>query len=260
MRGRCRRLLASPKAVWRERRFASRAHRSVLRTPRDPRLQLPSYVGLDRFLDVERLRALDAPVRRGLRRLRGTSLPRFETLLTRRPWQRRIPGARNVFLTTSPDGRYRDIERPELWRPAPEAGLFPELMDFVATLPFAAVSRVLVIFDDSGRGTAPHRDHELTDVCHEFIWLRTAPHKRLFFTDDHGRQRTEVVGYSAWFDVVNQFHGVLPGDGSPSPSIRVDGRFDDTLRQRIPTPAVNPASTPALWAALGDRAPQQSAL
>ena len=62
-------------------------------------------------------------------------------------------------------------------------------------------------------------------------------------------EKRYVESYSAWFDSVNQFHG---SDARPglSFSIRVDGVFTDEFRRRIPVPAANPASTPALWACL----------
>jgi hypothetical protein len=48
---------------------------------------------------------------------------------------------------------------------------------------------------------------------------------------------------------VNQFHGTDPGEGLTF-SIRVDGMFTDEFRKRIPVPASNLASMPALWASL----------
>jgi hypothetical protein len=62
-------------------------------------------------------------------------------------------------------------------------------------------------------------------------------------------EKKYVESYSAWFDTVNQFHGTDAGTGLTF-SIRVDGTFTDEFRKRIPTPAQNLASTPALWASL----------
>jgi hypothetical protein len=56
-----------------------------------------------------------------------------------------------------------------------------------------------------------------------------------------------VTSHSAWFDTVNQFHGSDPVDGLTF-SIRVDGRFTDEFRAKIPKPPFNAASTPSYWA------------
>jgi hypothetical protein len=60
-------------------------------------------------------------------------------------------------------------------------------------------------------------------------------------------EKLYIAGYSAWFDTVNQFHGCDGTDGL-SYSIRVDGRFTDEFRSRIPRPPFNAASTPSYWA------------
>jgi hypothetical protein len=46
-------------------------------------------------------------------------------------------------------------------------------MDFIATLPFKATGRMIIMYDDSGRSVSAHKDHDSVDLCHEFIWLRT---------------------------------------------------------------------------------------
>jgi hypothetical protein len=66
-------------------------------------------------------------------------------------------------------------------------------------------------------------------------------------------ERDYVESYSAWFDTVNQFHGSDAHEGL-SFSVRVDGVFADAFRRRIPLPATNRASMPALWAFTGDNA------
>ena len=60
-------------------------------------------------------------------------------------------------------------------------------------------------------------------------------------------ERKYIEGYSAWFDSVNQFHGSDPVEGLAF-SIRVDGKFTDEFKARIPKPELNPASTPSFWA------------
>lgn len=217
----------------------------------DPRVSYPSYKSLDEFIDVERLKALDGYIAERLRRRVGAAADiKFYT----GPYRLRDsmpdrPGSRMVYLAQSsePDS-YFDLDRTELWQPTPATGEFALLMDFIATLPFKATGRMLIMYDDAERPVPPHRDHTETEVCHEFIWLRTNLRKPFYMLDHLTGEKLYVESYSAWFDSVNQFHGSDAGQGLTF-SIRVDGLFTDEFRRRIPAPASNAASTPSLWAA-----------
>ncbi|HEX8241050.1 MAG TPA: hypothetical protein VF574_15050 [Allosphingosinicella sp.] len=158
-----------------------------------------------------------------------------------------------VYLSrsTRPDDYY-DLDRTELWQPGVGAAEFPELMDFIATLPFAATGRMLIIYDDSGREVPAHRDHDSEDLCHEFIWLRTNFDKPFYMLNPDSGEKLYVRSHSAWFDTVNQYHGA-DATGGLSFSIRIDGRFSDSFRSLIPFPASGRAAAPALWAGAGMR-------
>jgi hypothetical protein len=218
----------------------------------------PSYVDLDPYIDVARLKSLDLYLRDRLeRRIARARDLKFYTgpfLLDARAPER--PGPRMVYLAHSSRGHgleaYYDLDDTDLWKPSDEAAEFSELMDFIATLPFAATGRMLIIYDDSGREVPAHRDHESHDLCHEFIWLRTNLDKPFYMLDPETGEKLYVEGHSAWFDTVNQFHGA-DETGGLSFSIRVDGRFSDGLRRRIPFPEANRAAAPALWAGAGMR-------
>jgi hypothetical protein len=210
----------------------------------------PSYVDIDPYIDVARLKALDGYLRERLKRrmARARDL-QFYTgpfLLDGRAPD--VPGPRMVYLSRSsrPDDYY-DLDRTELWRPSEESGEFSELMDFLATLPFAATGRMLIIYDDSGREVPAHRDHDSGELCHEFIWLRTNHAKPFYMLDPETGEKLYVGSNSAWFDTVNQFHGA-DASGGLSFSIRVDGRFADSFRRLIPFPASGRSAAPALWA------------
>ena len=195
----------------------------------------PQYADLDRFIDVERLRALNGYVRERLeRRLTAQTDLRFYTgpftLEAKAPT---LPGSRLVYLArSSRPETYYDLDRTDLWRRSDEADEFPELMAFIDTLPFAATGRMLIIYDPLGRAVTPHRDHDRDDVRHEFIWFRTNLQKPFYMLDPGTGRRLFVEGYSAWFDTVNQFHGADP-TGELCWSIRVDGRFTDSFRDLL---------------------------
>lgn len=210
----------------------------------------PSYKNLDPYIDVERLTALDGFITDRLRRRLAEADDRqFYTgpflLDVDAPVR---PGSRMVALSRSraPEDYY-DLDRTDLWEPTEEAEEFAPLMNFIATLPFAATARMLIMYDGSGRGVSAHKDHDSPELCHEFIWFRTNLGKPFYMMNSDTGERAYVAGHAAWFDTVNQFHG---GDasGELSFSIRVDGVFNDAFRSRIPFPETNRAAAPSLWA------------
>ena len=215
-----------------------------------PALRYPSYVDLDRFVDVARLKALDAYMRERLERrlARGSDL-RFYTgpFLLQRDAPK-VPGSQMVYLSrSSGEEDYYDLDRTELWAPTEAGEEFAELMAFIETLPFKARGRMLIIYDHEGRAVSAHRDHDSPDLCHEFIWFRTNLDKPFYMLNPDTGSRLEVGSHAAWFDTVNQFHGA-DATGRLSWSIRVDGVFTDEFRAQIPFPARGRSGAAALWA------------
>jgi hypothetical protein len=210
----------------------------------------PSYKNIDPFIDVERLRALDGFITERLQsRLAAAQDRQFYTgpfLLDANAPE--LPGSRMIELAQSraPENYY-DLDRTDLWEPSPDAAEFTPLMDFIATLPFAATGRMLIMYDASGRAVSAHKDHDSPELCHEFIWFRTNRSKPFYMLDPNTGERAYVAGHSAWFDTVNQFHGA-DASGGLSFSIRVDGVFSDDFRSQIPFPSQNRAAAPSLWA------------
>ena len=213
----------------------------------------PSYKSFDEFIDVEWLKSLDGYVAERVRRhMEARQDQQFYTgpfrLKDESPDR---PGSRMIYLSQSqqPDSYY-DLDRTELWEPAPAAEEFSELMKFIGSLPFDATGRMLIMYDHVARPVTPHRDHDVVEVCHEFVWFRTNLSKPFYMLDHRTREKLYVSSYSAWFDTVNQFHGSDPCDGL-SFSVRVDGHFTPEFRRLIPRPRINPASAPSLWACAG---------
>jgi hypothetical protein len=216
----------------------------------EARITYPCYKSFDSFIDVERLKALDGYISERIqRRIAARKDIQFYT----GPYRLKgsapdRPGSRMIYLAQSrqPDS-YFDLDKTELWEPTEATSEFSLLMDFIATLPFEATGRMLIMYDDVCREVPAHRDHTDPEVCHDFIWFRTNLNKPFFMLNHQTGEKQYVQSYSAWFDTVNQFHGTDPVEGL-SFSIRVDGRFSQRFRKNIPTPAYNLASTPALWA------------
>ncbi|MDQ4087188.1 MAG: hypothetical protein M3177_04125 [Pseudomonadota bacterium] len=214
-------------------------------------IHYPCYKDFDPFIDVARLRSLDGYIRERLEpRLRASRDLKFYTgpfLLDEAAPT--LPGSRMVYLSRSRrEDNYYDLDRTELWEPSEEAGEFAELMAFIATLPFKATGRMLIMYDDSGRAVSAHRDHDSADHCHEFVWFRTNFDKPFYMLNPDSGEKCYVRSHAAWFDTVNQYHGADASRGLAF-SIRVDGIFSDAFRAQFPS--VEPAraaAIPAVWA------------
>ncbi len=214
------------------------------------RVHYPSCKDIDPYIDVERLKALDGFISDRLRRRLAAAADRqFYTgpfLLDSDAPDR--PGSRMIELSRSRDAEnYYDLDRTEVWEPSDEAAEFAPLMDFIATLPFAATGRMLIMYDPDGRAVSAHKDHDSVELCHEFIWFRTNLRKPFYMLAPDTGERAYVAGHAAWFDTVNQFHGA-DASGELSFSIRVDGVFDDDFRRHIPFPSENRAAAASIWA------------
>jgi hypothetical protein len=218
----------------------------------DSRIEYPSYKSFDDFIDVDRLRSLDGYMTQRIKRhMQANEDVRFYTgpyCLEKSAPNR--PGSRMIYLAFSerPDS-YFDLDKTELWHPTIYATEFALLTDFIRTLPFQATGRMMIIYDNALREIPAHRDHIETNICHEFLWFRTNLKKPFYMLNHKTNEKKYVEGYSIWFDSVNQYHGSEGYDGL-SFSIRVDGKFTDEFRARIPKPEINIASTPSYWASL----------
>lgn len=218
----------------------------------DARIHYPCYKSLDEFIDVARLRALDAylieKINHHIETRREDYFLNLYRLSAETPYQ---PGVREIWLSRVkadlPPDYLERVDETDAWELVAAAQEFSELMDFIDTLPFQSKGRMLVIYDDSGKIVPAHRDHLDTEVCHEFIWFRTNFNKPLYMLNPDTNEKKYVEGCTAWFDTVNQYHGSDGGAGL-SFSIRVDGKFTDEFRKKIPVPKINIASTPSYWA------------
>lgn len=222
--------------------------------PVEPRVTYPSYKSFDEFIDTERLRSLDGYIRQRIKRhiAEDKDLKFYTGPYTLKEDIAGRPGSRMIYLAESqlPDS-YFDLDRTEIWKPTEAANEFSMLMDFIATLPFKATGRMLIMYDDAPREVPAHRDHTETEILHDFIWFRTSLRKPFYVLNYVTGEKKEIEGYSAWFDTVNQFHGSAAADGLVF-SIRVDGIFTDELKQKIPQPQFNLASTPSYWASFDE--------
>ncbi len=258
---RIRRKLAQPLKPLAEAAARSVANRMIEKAKVDPRIVLPCYKSFDNLIDVERLKSLDTYLMDRIEaHYKSQRDELFHTgVLTITSNSPKQPGSKIIYLSKSIKPYvYMDLDKPELWQPTPESREFPLLMDFIATLPFKATARMMIMYDEGGKEVTAHRDHVSEGVCHEFIWFRPNMNKPFYMLNQKTHEKKYVEAYSAWFDSVNQFHGADAHSGL-SVSIRVDGIFTDEFRKQIPVPPYNAASTPALWACLSGSQGRQKA-
>jgi frataxin-like iron-binding protein CyaY len=217
----------------------------------DSRITYPCYKSFDEFIDISRLCALDdyivERINLHIKAERDDYFLNLHRLDDAMPYQ---PGVREIWLTRNKPGAeydYVNLDKTETWEQTEAAEEFSDLMNFIATLPFQETGRILIIYDNAGKEVPAHRDHLETETCNEFVWFRTNLIKPFYVLNHLTGEKKYVESYSAWFDSVNQFHGSEAVDGL-SFSVRVDGKFTDEFKSRIPKPDFNPASTPAFWA------------
>ena len=239
-----------------------KAHTGSAQFSIPPGITYPNYKSFDDIIDLAQLLSLDAELTSLIER--HAKQPSADYFLNEHrldataPHQ---PGAREIWLTKTKPGtpyNYLDLNKPGLWLKTEEAEEFSSLFRFIETLPFKALGRILIIYDDSGIEVPAHRDHVETKLCHNFIWFRTNQRKPFYMYNQFTNEKLYVASYSAWFDTVNQFHGSDAATGLTF-SFRVDGIFDDELKKQIPMCRENPAATAALWA-MADRKQDHSVL
>src|SRR5919112_911535 len=114
----------------------------------------PSYKSFDEFIDVGWLKSLDGYVTERVRRhLEAQQDYQFYTGPFTLEQQSPVrPGTRMIYLAQSKlHDSYYDLDRTELWEPAPAAEEFSELMAFIGTLPFSSTGRMLIMYDHVAR-------------------------------------------------------------------------------------------------------------
>lgn len=226
-----------------------------------PEINYPSYKSMDEFIDCSYLTSIDNEIKQGIQKYIKYISQINHT------WDDRFysgPFKLNIFKPHKSSPRYIpltlhngnytyfDLDNSQRWVASEYCNFFPSLMKFINTLPFKETARIMIIFDVGQRGVTPHRDHDRSDICHQFIWFRSNLDKKLFVYCPKSKVRKYISSYSAWFDTVNQYHGESPID-TLTFSIRVDGIFNESLLARIPSPSLNLASTPSYWSMLTDR-------
>ena len=113
---------------------------------------------------------------------------------------------------------------------------FSSLVDFIQTLPFAEIGRVILFMTEANNPTLPHYDAALRyERAHDdFIWFTTKPETKKMYVLD---EATNIRHYAddskkfVWFNEMD-YHGTESVDHF-SFSVRIDGKFLPEIRQQL---------------------------
>lgn len=113
---------------------------------------------------------------------------------------------------------------------------FPSLVEFIKTMPFKEIGRVIIFMTEPNNQTVPHFDSraQCDRPNDDFIWFNTkTASKNIFVMDDSTFEKSypEIGKRFIWFNEMD-FHGTDPVSHF-SFSIRVDGKFKDEIKDSI---------------------------
>lgn len=116
------------------------------------------------------------------------------------------------------------------------AQFFPETIQFISTLPFKEVGRIIFFITDHHYETLIHYDanDEFARANHpntEMIYLRSRLDKRLFLFDENLQKKIYVDAHASFWNDLD-WHGTEP---SPQKTfaLRVDGFFTDEFKHQL---------------------------
>lgn len=106
------------------------------------------------------------------------------------------------------------------------ASHFPKTMEFIKSLPFREIGRVLFFVSYHYLHTDVHYDRkdDCFDGRHHFVWLNPFNQKKFFLVDDNKKKHT-ISSKSAFFNT-RYLHGAEPSE-KMTYSLRVDGQLDE---------------------------------
>jgi hypothetical protein len=121
----------------------------------------------------------------------------------------------------------------------PDASHFPTLVEFIKTLPFEGIGRVILFMTEANNKTVPHYDvlneeQRAEKSFDDFIWFTTkTSSKGVYVMDGDTLEKTypDPTKRFVWFNEMD-FHGTDPVNHF-SFSIRIDGKFKPEVREML---------------------------
>lgn len=116
---------------------------------------------------------------------------------------------------------------------------FPTLIEFIKTLPFESIGRVIFFMTEANNSTVPHFDvlneeQRKQKPNDDFVWFTTKQESKSVFVmngETHERVYPDPTKKFVWFNEMD-FHGTEAVKHF-SFSIRIDGKFTPELKQAL---------------------------
>lgn len=113
---------------------------------------------------------------------------------------------------------------------------FPNLVEFIKSMPFAEIGRVIIFMTEANNSTLPHFDdiERYVRPSDDFVWFTTKPNSKKIFVYDTVSDQKFYPDHDKkfiWFDEMN-YHGTDSVDHF-SFSVRIDGCFSQTVKNTI---------------------------
>lgn len=143
-------------------------------------------------------------------------------------WNKRVEGTGVFNKANADDCHWTD-----------NAKHFPKLIEFIESMPFESIGRVLFFMTEANNGTVPHFDvlneeQRAVKPHDDFIWFTTKPDsKSVYVMDGDTLERTypDPSKRFVWFNEMD-YHGTEPVKHF-SFSIRIDGKFKPEVRGQL---------------------------
>jgi hypothetical protein len=109
---------------------------------------------------------------------------------------------------------------------------FPKLLEWIDTLPFDEVGRVIFFLHDHDSQLLLHRDGPgYIPHKNEFLWLNPCEKKKLYIYNEDTEEKNYIVTPAAFFNDLDM-HG---GDSCSTMtwSLRIDGKFTEKFKKQL---------------------------
>lgn len=109
---------------------------------------------------------------------------------------------------------------------------FPKLIEWIQSLPFKEIGRIIFFMNEHDCSLQLHRDApKYFPHNEEFIWFNPSGKKKFYIFDEDKNEKIFVDSKAAFFNSLD-WHG---GDAIPTLeySLRVDGKFTDDFKKQI---------------------------
>ncbi len=199
------------------------------------------FMSLDDSIDLAHFLSLDDKIWEGIRKSKSSPGKYFpESDIEKIPLDSNEVPYHQIRLRQEESWEKKNFSLSCRW--TEESQNFPELVQWLKQLPFSQLGRVKIFINHPGAKVQMHRDHNdyylkgpnVSPHKHEFLWICPDPTKSLYIYDAENQEKYYINSRSAFFNEVD-LHASDPHQNW-SYSLKVDGQFSSSLRDRLAIP------------------------